>query len=81
MKIVESRFFCPNCGKEGLNIYRIKGRQHGKFHRKKMYCPWCKNTLNFIEVRNDQEKEEFLENYKNNMYIEEAKESIKLCRN
>lgn len=48
-------FYCPNCGKKTLDLPRSLSSQKESMHRKKMYCPWCKETLNQIEVKNDQE--------------------------
>ena len=36
------RFFCTNCGREGLPLARKTGHQHQKGHLKNLYCPWCK---------------------------------------
>ena len=34
-KIESHRFFCINCGREGIPISRSVGQLHGEFHRKK----------------------------------------------
>ena len=51
-----------------------------KFHRKKLYCPWCKVTINHIECRNDEEVQEFLERFQKGEYQDEAKESLVVSR-
>ena len=53
------KFYCMNCGKEGIPISRRAGRMHGKFHRKQLWCCNCKTMINHIECRSDQEVEEF----------------------
>lgn len=73
MSTLESRLYCPGCGKEGIPIQRKKSNQKEKFHRKKMYCPWCKKTLNFIQIRNEKELEEFKEHFYAGDYEEEVK--------
>ena len=74
-------FLCLRCGQAGVPIQRKIGKQHGAFHRKKLYCPWCKVDINHVEVRNQQEKEIFMEGFKNGDYREEAEESISVIRN
>lgn len=72
-------FYCLNCGKKSIPLSRKVGHQHSKNHRKKLYCPFCKTTVNHIEVRNYDEKEDFLEKFANGEFAEEAKESIADC--
>ena len=80
MKYSNNRFYCLNCGKEGLNVFRNAGHQHKSFHRKKMYCFHCKKEVNMIECKNEFEVQEFLENFNNGVYKEEAEESLSFCR-
>lgn len=46
-----SRFFCTNCGNEGLPCYRNAGQQRMGGHLKKLYCPHCKEEHNFVEIK------------------------------
>lgn len=78
---VETRLYCMNCGKENISILRNIGRMREPGHRKKLYCPWCKQTVNMIECRTDKEIDKFKENFENGKYIEEAQESIDHYRN
>ena len=80
MKYITNIFYCMNCGRESIPLSRKKNKLHTKFHKKELYCPWCKETLNHIEIRNDKEKEEFLEMFQAGAFIEEAQESIKHCK-
>lgn len=75
----QSDFYCLQCGQKGIPLRRKPGQQRGKFHRKKLYCYHCKVEINHIEVRNDSEKNEFLENFAKGMYKDEAKESLSVC--
>ena len=74
-------FFCLKCGKAGVPVMRKIGRQHGAFHRKRLYCPWCKVEINHVEVRNQQEKEIFMEGFNNGEFRAEAEDSIRACGN
>lgn len=74
------RFFCMNCGREGVPIFRKAGKEKGKFHRKRLYCPWCKIECNHIEVRNDQEKYEFLQLFQQGEFKNELQVSIAHCK-
>lgn len=79
-KTINSRFFCLNCGKEGIPIARKESFQKEKFHRKKLYCPWCKEEVNHIECKNSSDIEKFKENFEKGLYIEEAQKSIDFIR-
>lgn len=67
-----SSFYCPACGKKSMDLPRPRSMIRQGFHRKKLYCPWCKETYNCIECRNEIEKREFLENWEAGMYVEET---------
>ena len=72
------KFFCMQCGKEGLPLQRKVNHRHGKHHRKKLWCPYCKREVNHVECRNDQEVQEFKEAFAAGAYVEELAESIKV---
>ena len=80
MRYISNKFFCINCGKETIPLARKKSKLHTKFHRKKLYCPWCKETLNCIEIRSDEEKDEFIELFENGAFKEEAQKSIEFYK-
>lgn len=69
-------FICLNCGRVGIPIFRKAGQEREQYHRKKLYCIWCKTEVNHIEVRNDYEKATIREAYDNGAFIEEAQESV-----
>lgn len=54
-----------------------------KFHRKKLYCPWCQEMHNTIEVKNQQEEFDFHLMYSSGEFIKELEtedvECPKLC--
>lgn len=70
------RFFCINCGHEGIPLQRTTDKLKSKFHRKALYCPWCKSTVNHIECRTQSDIDEFKINFENGIYKEEAINSI-----
>lgn len=72
-------FYCMNCGKK-TDLPRKISAQKGKFHRKKLYCPWCRSMVNHIECRTQDEIDEFRENYEAGVYIEEALESLEIVQ-
>ena len=75
-----SRFFCLNCGAEGIPLPRKRGQQRKSFHRKKIYCYHCQNTVNHIECKSDEDILNFKEDFKNGVYVDEAKESLAYVR-
>lgn len=76
-----SRFFCLYCGEEGIPLPRKRGQQRKSFHRKKIYCIHCHNTVNHIECRSDEDVLNFKEDFKDGVYENEAKESLAFIRN
>ena len=70
------QFYCLLCGKPGIPLQRRVGFQHGAFHRKKMWCPYCRVSCNAIEIRNQEEKEKFLIDFDNGVFQEEALQSV-----
>ena len=75
------KFYCLNCGEEGIPLPRKRGRQRERFHRKKMYCFHCHNTVNHIECKTSEEVEKFKEEFKQGVYEHEAQESMAFVRN
>ena len=80
MKYEAHRFFCLKCGHENLPIYRKVGHQHKKYHRKKLYCPYCGTEVNHIEIRNDEEAYLFRKEFETGAYEEEALASIEYVK-
>lgn len=68
--------FCINCGHKGIPICRRISKQHKSFHRKLMYCPNCKHTVNHIECKNEKEAQEFLIHFNKGDFKEEAMNEI-----
>lgn len=73
-------FYCMKCGKKGLPVIRPRNNQREKFHRKKLYCIYCKEEVNHIECCNDQEVNKFLQNFKEGVYQDEAEASLSFIR-
>lgn len=70
------RFFCIKCGNEGIPIHRKQGHQHGRFHRKKLYCPHCKVEINHVECKNDEDVYEFRLDFEEGVFADEIEESL-----
>lgn len=69
-------FYCINCGNKGIPLIRKVGFQRNKFHRKKLYCIYCKTEVNHVECRNQDEINQFLKDFQDGVYKDEAKESL-----
>lgn len=76
----EHSFYCLNCGRRGIPLMRRSARCHGSEHRKAMYCPWCKVDINHIELKTDEEVKQFLIDFENGVYREEAETSMKYLK-
>lgn len=75
-QIVIHSFYCMNCGKMAMELPRKKGFQYERFHRKKLYCPYCKTEINCVECKNDDDVFEFRENFLNGAYEDEKEKSL-----
>lgn len=71
-KMSDSKFFCTQCGKEGVPIFRKKGQERKSGHLKKLYCLFCKEEVNHVEVRfaGDYSKEDFEEEFAMGRFID-----------
>ena len=67
-----SSFYCPKCGKKAMDLPRPRSLTRQAFHRKKLYCPWCRETYNCIECRNEIERHDFIADWEDGVYEEEA---------
>lgn len=75
-KFTEHSFYCMRCGQKGIGLPRRDSHNHGKHHRKRLWCPYCKMEVNHIECRNDSEVYEFKQNFAEGVYKEEAEQSV-----
>lgn len=69
-------FYCPNCGKKSMDLPRNLNGQKSGLHRKKLYCPWCKITLNQIEIKNDKEYFDFKNKFEEGGFKGEVADSL-----
>jgi len=44
------RFYCTQCGNEGIPIMRKKGKKRGLKHLKKLHCLTCEKETNHCEI-------------------------------
>lgn len=79
-KCSEHTFWCINCGNPALPLMRPNAKKKEKFHRKKLYCYHCKQTVNCIECKNDIEVEEFKQLFEAGAFKEEAEISIEVSK-
>jgi hypothetical protein len=50
-EVILSKFYCTQCGKEGIPLARSKGKQREPGHLKNLWCPHCRQTNNFVEIK------------------------------
>lgn len=70
------RFFCIQCGNEGIPLARKQGHKHGRFHRKKLYCPCCKVEINHVECQSEEDVYNFKLDFEEGVFADEVKESL-----
>lgn len=71
-----SSFYCPSCGKKAMDLPRPRSLIRQGFHRKKLYCPWCRTTYNCVEVRDEMERREFIEDWEAGKYEGDAEAMV-----
>lgn len=74
--MVNSDFYCLNCGQCGIPLMRPQSHLHSEGHRKKLYCPNCQKEINHVEIRSFEEKQQFIKDFNEGKFKEEAQESI-----
>lgn len=75
----EHSFWCINCGQPTIPLTRKQGFQHGRFHRKKLWCYHCKTEINCVECKTPEDVEIFKEDFMKGLFIDEAQESMAAC--
>ena len=73
-------FYCLKCGNKGIGVFRNVGFQRERFHRKRLYCPFCKEEVNQIECKTYEEVQIFKEAFERGEFKDEAEESVSYLR-
>lgn len=79
-KIESHDFYCLKCGRENIPIFRNVGFQRERFHRKRLYCPFCKEEVNHIECKTYEEVQFFKDAFERGEFKDEAEESVSYLR-
>ena len=69
-------FYCLKCGNKGIGVFRNVGFQRERFHRKRLYCPFCKEEVNHIECKTYEEVQIFKDAFERGEFKDEAEESV-----
>ena len=83
MNMTGSRFFCTNCGKEGVPIMRKTGQLRESGHLKKLYCIYCQKEVNHAEIRemSDYTYEDFKKEFELGRFVDGQREKMWICTN
>ena len=73
-------FYCLKCGNKGIGVFRNMGFQRERFHRKRLYCPFCKEEVNHIECKTYEEVQIFRDAVERGEFKDEAEESVSYLR-
>ena len=67
-----SDFYCTKCGKKGFPVVRKVGKEREPGHLKKMYCLYCDEEVNMVEIKSGGKYtlENFEIEYKGGNFIE-----------
>ena len=50
-EVTISDFYCTRCGRRGIPLPRKKSKIHEPGHLKKLYCIYCQEEVNHVEIR------------------------------
>lgn len=64
MRFEEHEFYCTKCGQKTMSLPRQISHKHKSFHLKKLYCIHCKEEINCVEIKDEFEREEFLNKWR-----------------
>lgn len=79
-QIVFNTFMCINCGNAVYSLPRERSHQYKTGHRKVLYCPHCKETVNCVECKNDEDVYNFKIDFEEGVYEDERKNSLDYVR-
>ena len=76
-----SDFYCTECGRKGIPIIRIVGKEREAGHLKKLYCLYCQKETNHAEIRpfGKYNKEDFKKEFRLGRFVNGNR--IKRCWN
>lgn len=69
---IDHSFWCIKCGRSGIPLPRNKRNKKERFHRKKMYCPYCKIEINHVECKTQDDVLKFKMMYADGAFAEEV---------
>lgn len=67
-----SDFYCTKCGHKGLPIIRKAGKEKEPGHLKKLFCLYCQDEENMVEIKSSGKYtlEDFLFEYNNGNFVD-----------
>ena len=86
-KMITSDFYCTKCGHKGIPIARNNGQQREPGHLKKLYCLFCGEEINHVEVKASGSKytyDDFLEEFTLGRFVNGervATQDLTICTN
>lgn len=73
-------FYCIKCGQKNISLQRKVNHKHAKHHMKKLWCWHCKEEMNCVECKNDEEVKEFKNNFLAGKYLKEVERSKRITK-
>jgi len=81
MKMTQSRFYCTQCGNEGIPLMRKAGQQRESGHLKKLFCIYCNKEVNHAEIRDSggYTYEDFKKEFELGRFVDGQRENMSSC--
>lgn len=75
---LDEEFYCCKCGQKGISIIRIKGKERGAGHLKKIWCLNCREEANHAECKEwtKYTYDDFLLEFNNNNFDEHQQRKL-----
>ena len=76
--LIESAFFCTQCGSKGIPIARQRGKEREAGHLKNIYCLKCKQKQNHVECKYNSHYDypDFLFEFENGNFTKEGQRKM-----
>jgi len=70
MKKESHSMYCTKCGNKGITVCRERTTKREKGHLKKLWCIYCKEEVNHVEITNDYTIDMFHYEFEHNNFVD-----------
>lgn len=67
-KVIQSEFYCTQCGFKGIPIWRKENKKREQGHLKRIFCLKCQKETNHVEIKDSYTYNDFLFEFTNHNF-------------